>query len=175
MLPRRLPESGKSDWVLAAELCISLLCAGNVLEHMRTKHPRCRGHLFEHHGLVKYLAAVGSDHLHWGDLSGPFANPKVTGTAHIRAGVREVYTALSVMGKAREELVSHLDHLVGLSAELSHLSRQDDVLAIAKHPAKRIAGKRLTRGLPPGHHHTGIQSACQRYANPLVTIKIARE
>src|SRR5712692_8433967 len=95
--------------------------------------------------------------------------------ADIGASVGEVHRALGVVGKAREELTPYRDHFVALSARLGHLPRHDDILAVAEHPPKGVAGKRPLGRLLPCHDHSTVQSAGQRNPDTPGTVEIPRE
>src|ERR1700733_9190711 len=61
---------------------------------------------------------------------------------------------------------------MGLLTDFSHLPRELYVLAVAKHSAKRVAGKRFGGWLVPSHDDSGIQAASERHADTLMAVKV---
>src|SRR5208282_5307880 len=105
----------------------------------------------------------------------PFVYVNVGRTAQVHASVAQVNGALGVIGKPREEFLTHADHTVRLPAHVSQLTRAEHVLAIAKHSAEGIAGKRAGLWPPPGQDHPRVQASRERHSNALITGKITRE
>src|SRR6266436_5915349 len=115
---------------------------------------------------AEYLAAIVPCHPHGCDLRSPLIRVENRRTAYIRASVGEVHRPFRVMRKARKEFLSNGDHLIGLSAELSHFPRDDHILRVAIGSPKRIKRKRAWRGPPPREDHPCVESPSERDTNP---------
>src|ERR1700740_560019 len=78
-----------------------------------------------------------------------------------------------------KEFATCLNRLMLLTAQMSDLARNGDVLAFAKHPSERIARQAPgTKGLPR-HDHSGVQSPreghCYWAVAPEVAWKASRK
>src|SRR5438309_2910448 len=120
VIPRGLTESSKSDGVQATQLIVCVCCMANVRKNLRAEQSGESFSWLEHNRLAHYFATIGSGYPYWGYLTGPFLHVQVWRTAHVHASVCKIHAALGVMGETEEKLVSYFDHLVRLSADLSH-------------------------------------------------------
>src|SRR5439155_1313590 len=141
-----------------------------VGEKLPTEQPCCGLHGLERPHLAEHLATIVTGHPNGGDLSSQLVRVQIGRMGHIDASVSEVHRALRVVGKAREKRRPYRDHLVGLPARESHSPRQENVLAIAKHPAKGVAGQRSTGRRLPSHDYLAVQPPGENHAKP-VTVR----
>ena len=172
MVPGGLLEGGKRKRVPPNEPGVRLHRQANVRKKLGTEQSGDGLHRFERPNLAEDLVAVVSRHSDGGDLAGPFVDVQVGGTAYVDAAVRKVHTSLSVIGKAREELRSYRDHLVGLFARMGHLPRYNHVPRVAEHPSEGVAREGSGKRLVPSHDHPGVQSPGQGHPDSLLTLEV---
>src|SRR5277367_6036507 len=76
------------------------------------------------------------------------------------------------MRESRKSALIIGEDLVGLAADFGYATRQIDVLVLAVHAAKGVAGQRAGRGLAPRHDDAGVQSTSERDADAFSAIEI---
>ena len=139
------------------------------------KQPR-RGHYWlERPDPTEHFASVVSRHPHGGELADPFVDVQVGRIDHFETAIGQVYGPLSIVRKAREELLADSNDLVDLSTSARYFSRKQDVLGVVKHPPKSMAGEGSAGGPMPGHNHPAVQSSGERHPDAFATTEVPRE
>jgi hypothetical protein len=142
---------------------------------IRTKQPR-RGILrLEGPYAAEHLATVVSSHPDRSDIAGLLVNVEIRGMVNAHASVGEIYRALRVMRKPRQELLANMYHLVGLPAGARYLPRDEDVLAVTKHSPEGIAREGFRGCLVPSHDHSSIQATRERHPDAFMPVEISRQ
>src|SRR6266536_426719 len=113
-MPGSLLEHGKGDRMCSKKTSVRLRSLANIGEKLTTEQPGQRFHRLERADSAKELPTIVSCHPHRGDLARPLVEIEIGRTAYVHASVREIHRTLGIVRKAREEVFSHPDHLVGL-------------------------------------------------------------
>ena len=90
--------------------------------------------------MANNFTAVRAHYFNGGNLPGLLTEIEIRGAIDVNAAFRQIDSALGIVRKAREELISYLDYLVRLLGQLSNFSPQLNILAIVILAAKRVAG-----------------------------------
>jgi len=74
--------------------------------------------------------------------------------------------------KTRKKIIAYLNYIMRLVANLGHLSRDKNVLALAIWSNECITGQRIGSGIPPCQDGSRVQTTGQRDANLLTAVEV---
>src|SRR5208282_119020 len=120
----------------------------------------------------KHFIPIESRHSYGGNLASPLAKVQIWSAGDIDAGIGQVHGALRVVGKVLQKLVSQGNHLMRLLTLSSNPPRHNHVAAFPVCSPVGIARQGSRRKPLPCHHCSRIQSARERYSNPLFAIEV---